>query len=101
MRPIFLAAIVFCILTFVPYPCLAKNVVHEVEDAFTMDKWVHFGAGYIINDRLKRDTELTPLERILVISAVAYAKEKWADDHFDRGDMNATILGGLVYETNF
>jgi len=92
---------VLCMLTFAPAICSAKNVVHEVEDSFTMDKWVHFGAGYIINDQLKRQTDLTPLERFLVVSTLAYAKERLADSNIDRGDMNATILGGLCYEIEF
>jgi hypothetical protein len=81
--------------------CSAKNVVHQIEDSMPMDKWAHMGAGYFANDQLKRHTNLTPLERILTITALAYAKEKWADNEFDSGDLKATIAGGLFYEIKF
>ena len=81
--------------------CSAENVVHRIEDSMSMDKWAHVGVGYIINDQLKRHTHLTPLERILVVSGVAYAKEKWADEKFDSGDLATTVAGSLCYEIKF
>jgi hypothetical protein len=81
--------------------CSAKNTVHHVEDTFAMDKWAHMGLGYFMNDQLKRQTELTGFERLMAITAVAYAKERWADSTFDRGDMAATMFGGIMYEQNF
>jgi len=81
--------------------CSAQNVVHQIEDSMPMDKWAHMGVGYIINDQLKRYTRLTILERLAVIGGVAYAKEKWADSKFDRGDLGATVAGGLCYEVRF
>ncbi|MCC5468626.1 hypothetical protein [Pelosinus baikalensis] len=94
--------VVLCLLiTLSASVCNAKNVVHQIEDSMPVDKWAHLGLGYIINDQLKRHTHLTPLERVLVVSGVAYAKEKWADEKFDSGDLAVTVAGSLFCEIKF
>jgi len=77
------------------------NVVHQFEDSIPMDKWAHMGAGYFFNDQLKRNTKLTPLERLATIAFLSFAKERWADAQFDKNDIAATLAGGLFYEVKF
>ncbi|WP_139214869.1 hypothetical protein [Pelosinus propionicus] len=93
--------IVCLLITLSVSVCSAQNVVHKIEDSMPMDKWAHMGVGYVLNDQLKRHTCLTPLERFLVVGGVAYAKEKWADEKFDSGDLAATVAGSLCYEIKF
>jgi len=97
MKKIIFALMLVMLMT----PICFANAVHEVEDAIPMDKWAHLGAGYFINDQLHRHTKMTPLERVLAVSCIAYAKERWADSRFDHGDLNATIAGALGYEIRF
>ncbi|MBP2652641.1 MAG: hypothetical protein H6Q73_210 [Firmicutes bacterium] len=82
-------------------PICYANTVHQIEDSMPLDKWAHLGAGYIISDQLHRYTKFTPLERTLAVFCVAYAKERWADSKFDRGDIAATVGGAALYEVNF
>jgi hypothetical protein len=93
---------ILCLLiTLSASVCSAQNVVHKIEDSMPIDKWAHMGVGYIINDQLKRYTHLTTFERVLVVGGVAYAKEKWADEKFDSGDLAATVAGSFCYEIRF
>jgi len=100
IRLIFRTLILITTLIIVP-PICSANVVHQAENSIPMDKWAHIGAGYIINDQLNRYTKLTPLERFLAVSCIAYTKEKFADSKFDHGDINATMVGALLYGVEF
>lgn len=84
-----------------PQVCSAETELHHLEDVIGVDKCAHFGAGYLINDQLKRHTKLTTIERVLVVYGVAYAKERWVDPEFDSKDIEATVLGATVYEIKF
>lgn len=64
------------------------------------DKVAHFGVGYIINDQLVRHTKLTFIERMTVITGVAYIKERH-DTYIDGKDILATVEGGLFYQIKF
>ena len=97
MRKVLLIALLICTLST---PCYAGALligVDKVESSITMHEWAHLGAGYIINDQLHRHTKLTPLERFLAVSFIGYAKEKWVDKTFTRGEFEATAAGGLIY----
>ena len=56
--------------------CSASNIVNIDGEGIDNDKWVHIGAGYIINDQLKRHTRLTTSERILTITVLHLCKRK-------------------------
>ena len=64
------------------------------------DKAAHFGVGYVLNDQLKQHTKLTFCERMLVIGAIAYAKEK-SDRYVDNRDLLATLGGALMFQVRF
>jgi len=68
--------------------------------AMPADKTAHFGVGYILNDQLSRHTHLTFIERIGAVYLVAYMKER-GDNTFDQHDINATLLGAVVYQIRF
>lgn len=82
-------------------PSASAGKIHDLQDKLEMDKCLHFSAGYIINDQLKRHTRWSALERFLAVAAVGYAKEKWVDNHFDKRDLIATALGGAAFEIRF
>lgn len=84
-----------------PQVCFAETELHKIEDEIGVDKFAHFGAGYFINDQLKRNTHLTAIERVAIVYGLAYAKERWVDPTFDHSDINATVLGAAVYEFKF
>lgn len=93
--------IVASVLAITPSVCSAETPLHKVESAVPMDKWVHGFGGYFVNSELKRNTKLTTLERLAVVGAIAYAKEQWVDDTFDKNDIIATMVGALTYEIKF
>lgn len=80
--------------------CLA-NPIHDIQDSIPTDKALHFAAGYIISDQLQRNAKCSPIEAFLITSAIAWAKEKWIDDHVDNNDAYATMAGGLFYQIKF
>lgn len=41
------------------------------------------------------------LKLFLIISGIAWAKEKFVDDHVDNNDAYATMAGGLFYQIKF
>lgn len=65
-----------------------------------LDKQAHAMGGYIINDQLKRNTKLSTLERILVVTAIGTLKEL-TDSKFDSKDLLSTVAGGIFYEVKF
>lgn len=80
--------------------CFA-NPLHDIQDDIPTDKALHFMAGYIISDQLKRNAHCSAFEAFLITSGIAWAKEKWVDDHVDNADAYATMAGGLFYQIKF
>ena len=80
--------------------CFANNL-HDIQDSIPTDKALHFMAGYVIQDQLQRNANCSAFEAFLITSGIAWAKEKWVDDHVDNADAYATIAGGLFYQIKF
>nr|DAQ19476.1 MAG TPA: hypothetical protein [Caudoviricetes sp.] len=80
--------------------CLA-NPIHDMQDNIPTDKALHFMAGYVIQDQLQRNAGCSAFEAFLITSGIAWAKEKWIDDHIDNNDAYATMAGSLFYQVNF
>lgn len=59
------------------------------------------GVGYIITDQLERNANFSKLEAFATVAALAYIKEKYVDDHFDSGDITATLSGYMLYQVSF
>ena len=79
----------------------SANGLHDLQDAVPPDKALHFVAGYIISDQLQRNAGMSPFEAFLATSALAWAKEKYVDDHVDNGDAYSTMAGAAFYEVKF
>ncbi len=80
--------------------CLA-NPIHDMQDNIPTDKALHFMAGYVIQDQLQRNAGCSAFEAFLITSGIAWAKEKFVDDHVDNADAYATMAGGLFYQIKF
>lgn len=80
--------------------CFA-NSLHDFQDCIPTDKALHFAAGYIISDQLQRNVGCSAFEAFLITSGIAWAKEKFVDDHVDNADAYATMAGGLFYQIKF
>lgn len=80
--------------------CFA-NSLHYLQDNIPTDKALHFAAGYIISDQLQRNVGCSAFEAFLITSGIAWAKEKFVDDHVDNNDAYATMAGGLFYQIKF
>lgn len=80
--------------------CSAKSL-HDLQDEIPTDKALHFAAGYIISDQLKRNAHCSAFEAFLITAGIAWAKEKLVDDHVDNNDAYATMAGSLFYQINF
>lgn len=81
-------------------PCFANNL-HDLQDSIPTDKALHFMAGYVIQDQLQRNANCSAFEAFLITSGIAWAKEKFVDDHVDNNDAYATMAGGLFYQIKF
>lgn len=81
-------------------PCFA-NSLHDIQDSIPTDKALHFAAGYIMSDQLQRNAHCSTFEAFLITSGIAWAKEKFIDDHVDNNDAYATMAGGLFYQIKF
>lgn len=79
----------------------SANSLHDIQDNIPTDKALHFAAGYIISDQLQRNANCSAFEAFLITSGIAWAKEKWVDDHVDNADAYATMAGGLFYQVSF
>lgn len=79
----------------------SASALHDIQDAVPPDKALHFAAGYIISDQLQRNTGMSPLEAFLTTTAIAWAKEKYVDDHVDNNDAYSTMAGASFYEIRF
>lgn len=80
--------------------CFAGSL-HDIQDSIPTDKALHFMAGYVIQDQLQRNANCSAFEAFLITSGIAWAKEKWIDDHVDNNDAYATMAGGLFYQIKF
>lgn len=80
--------------------CFASSL-HDLQDNIPTDKALHFMTGYIIQDQLQRNANCSAFEAFLITSSIAWAKEKWIDDHVDNNDAYATMAGGLFYQIKF
>lgn len=98
MNKLFIA-ILFVIL-FTPAVCFANvsDFFHSQQDRIGVDKFAHFGAGYVISDLLKGDKKLKWEDRLLIVTALAAAKEEFIDHNWDRKDFWATVAGGVLSE---
>lgn len=80
--------------------CFA-NSLYDIQDSIPTDKAMHFMAGYVIQDQLQRNANCSAFEAFLITSGIAWAKEKFIDDHVDNNDAYATMAGGLFYQVSF
>lgn len=81
-------------------PCFASSL-HDLQDSIPTDKALHFMAGYVIQDQLQRNAHCSAFEAFLITSGIAWAKEKFVDEHVDNNDAYATMAGGLFYQIKF
>ena len=98
MRKLLLA---LCCTFFLCMPNANANSLHDIQDNIPTDKALHFMAGYVIQDQLQRNVGCSAFEAFLITSAIAWAKEKFVDDHVDNNDAYATMAGGLFYQIKF
>lgn len=98
MRKILLA---LCCAFFLCMPNANANGLHDIQDNIPTDKALHFMAGYVIQDQLQRNSNCSAFEAFLITSGIAWAKEKFIDDHVDNNDAYATMAGGLFYQIKF
>lgn len=98
MRKLLLA---LCCAFFLSTAIVNANPIHDIQDNIQTDKALHFAAGYIISDQLQRNAGCSAFEAFLITSAIAWAKEKWVDDHVDNNDAYATMAGSLFYQIKF
>ena len=80
--------------------CFASSL-HDLQDSVGTDKFAHAGVGYIITDQLERNASFSKLEAFSTVAALAYIKERYVDDHFDNGDITATLSGYMLYQVSF
>lgn len=90
-----------CCAFFLCMPNANANSLHDIQDSIPTDKALHFMAGYVIQDQLQRNANCSAFEAFLITSGIAWAKEKWVDDHVDNNDAYATMAGGLFYQIKF
>lgn len=98
MRRLFLA---LCCALFLFTATANANSLHNIQDDIGVDKFAHAGAGYIIQDQLQRNCNFSALEAFATVALIAYMKEKYIDDDFNKSDIAATAIGGLVYQIKF
>ena len=93
--------IILTMLLMSIYTSCFANSLHDLQDSIPTDKALHFAAGYIISDQLQRNANCSAFEAFLSTSGIAWAKEKFVDDHVDNNDAYATMAGGLFYQIKF
>lgn len=98
MRKLLLA---LCCAFFLYMPNANANSLHDIQDNIQTDKALHFAAGYIISDQLQRNAGCSAFEAFLIISAIAWGKEKYIDDNIDNNDAYTTMVGSLFYQVEF
>lgn len=93
--------IIFSLFFIINISSCFANSLHDIQDSIPTDKALHFAAGYIISDQLQRNAHCSAFEAFLITSGIAWAKEKFVDDHVDNNDAYATMAGGLFYQIKF
>lgn len=93
--------IILTILILSLYTSCLANGLHDIQDSIPTDKTLHFMAGYVIQDQLQRNAHYSAFEAFLITSGIAWAKEKFVDEHVDNNDAYATMAGGLFYQIKF
>nr|UVY13745.1 MAG: hypothetical protein [Bacteriophage sp.] len=93
--------LVLCCALFLSTANASANGLHDIQDSIPTDKALHFMAGYVIQDQLQRNVGCSAFEAFLITSGIAWAKEKFVDDHVDNNDAYATMAGGLFYQIKF
>lgn len=74
--------------------CFAGSI-HDIQDSIGTDKFAHFGVGYVISNELQR-AGMSKFEAVATVALIAYTKEKWVDGTFNKNDIGATVLGGMI-----
>ena len=92
--------IILILLVSLCSTCFA-NPIHDIQNNIGTDKFAHAGVGYIITDQLERNANFSKLEAFATVAALAYIKERYVDDHFDSGDITATLSGYMLYQVSF
>lgn len=82
------------LLITVSVTCFAGSL-HDLQDNIGTDKFAHFGMGYVLSNELQR-TGMSKFEAVATVALIAYAKEKWVDNTFNKNDIGATVLGGML-----
>ena len=93
--------LVLSIMVTLSAQVFAAENLHDLQYKVGVDKVAHFSCSYIIRDQLERNCKFSPGMAIVTTLFLGYAKERWVDDHFDHGDMNADIAGTLFYSVKF
>lgn len=92
MRKIILTTILYLILSI---SVASANSLHDIQDDIGVDKFAHFGIGYVVSNELQH-AGMSKFEAMATVAFLAYAKEKWVDDEFSKSDITATVLGGVI-----
>lgn len=92
IRKIFLTTILYLILSI---SVVSANSLHDIQDDIGVDKFAHFGIGYVVSNELQH-AGMSKFEAMATVAFLAYAKEKWVDDEFSKSDITATVLGGVI-----
>ena len=82
-----------------PTICSA-NGWHDAQDSIGVDKFAHAACSYVICDQLQH-AGMNRFWASATTLALGAAKERWMDDHFDRGDFAADAAGVLTYQIRF
>ena len=89
------------VLTIIAPTMCSAQPVDDAISAVGVDRFAHAGMSYIINDQLHRNCHFNRFWAATTTIAIGAAKEKWVDDHFDRGDFAADCAGVLMYHIKF
>lgn len=92
MHKIILTTIFYLILSI---SVASANSLHDIQDDIGVDKFAHFGVGYVVSNELQH-AGMSKFEAMATVAFLAYAKEKWVDDEFSKSDITATVLGGII-----
>lgn len=92
MCKIILTTILYLILSI---SVASANSLHDIQDDIGVDKFAHFGIGYVVSNELQH-AGMSKFEAMATVAFLAYAKEKWVDDEFSKSDITATVLGGII-----
>lgn len=92
MRKIILTTILYLMLSI---SVASANSIHDIQDDIGVDKFAHFGIGYVVSNELQH-AGMSKFEAMVTVAFLAYAKEKWIDDEFSKSDITATVLGGII-----